>query len=75
MLELNVAPALRDLLPAIGLEFPDEILLETDGMPGDTHPVRIPQRGPRAQPKAIAGASVAMKANRACAQRVQGLAA
>jgi len=26
MLELDVAPALRDLFPAIGMEFPDEIL-------------------------------------------------
>ena len=47
-------------------------LLETDGMADDTHSVCIPQRRPRTQPKAIAGASVAVKANNACAQRGQG---
>jgi len=40
-------------------------LLETDGIPDDTHPVCIRQQGPRAHPKAIAGASVAVKANKA----------
>ncbi|MBM4247493.1 MAG: hypothetical protein FJ148_27510 [Deltaproteobacteria bacterium] len=73
MLELDVAPALRDLLPAIGMEFPDEILAR-DRWHGERYtPGVYPATGPKAQPKAIAGASVAVKANKPASGSPTGL--